>query len=85
MAETPRSAGTSDDEGMRYDREPTPGLPRWSKVAGIALIILILLIVAVMLFGGRGGHTPPRHGGTGSAPPAGITQGHMPPAGGHGS
>jgi hypothetical protein len=73
MAEPPRSPGTSDDRGMQYDRESTTGIPRWLKVAGLALIILVLLIVAVMLIGGRGGHTRVRHGGaTGDTPPATV-------------
>lgn len=34
--------------------------PRWVKVMGITLIVLVLLMLLVMLFGG-GDHGPGRH------------------------
>ncbi|MBA2768475.1 MAG: hypothetical protein H0U35_04975 [Sporichthyaceae bacterium] len=37
-----------------------PGLPRWVKVSGIAVGILVLALVAILLIGG-GNHGPMRH------------------------
>jgi hypothetical protein len=45
------------DSGI--DDESPPGLPRWLKLLGIALLIVALLVVALMLVGG---HTPPSGG-----------------------
>jgi hypothetical protein len=39
-----------------------PGLPRWVKMSGIIIAILVLALVAVMLIAG-GDHGPSRHGG----------------------
>ena len=39
-----------------------PRTPRWVKVSGIILAVLVLVFVAVALFGGGpGGHGPGRH------------------------
>ncbi|MFI0452741.1 hypothetical protein [Actinomadura sp. 6N118] len=60
------------------------GIPRWVKVAGAVVGLLVLLAVVVMLMSG-GGHTPRRHGGDpSSTPPASVPAGHTPPTGGHG-
>ena len=40
-----------------------PGLPRWVKGVGIAVLLLVAVVVGVMLLGGHG---PARH--TGAAP-----------------
>lgn len=40
------------------------GLPRWVKVAGITVAVLVLLVVVMMLAGGGGGgHIVPDHSG----------------------
>ncbi|GLV95146.1 MULTISPECIES: hypothetical protein [Streptomyces] len=46
-------AGTADsgDRG--------PGMPRWVKICGIAVIAVVLLIVVMLLIGGE--HSPSRH------------------------
>jgi hypothetical protein len=50
------------------------GLPRWVKFVGIAAVIAIALLVALVLAHGVGGHRPPQHFGTGTqvALPAGT-------------
>ncbi|MQA03836.1 MAG: hypothetical protein GEV07_14310 [Streptosporangiales bacterium] len=51
----------------RYDRESSPGIPRWVKIAGIvALLVAVLVIVAMLIFGGD--HGPRRHSGEPSFP-----------------
>jgi hypothetical protein len=52
------------------------GTPRWVKVFGIALLVLILLVVVIMATGVGGRHGPGRH------LPAGGAGGHTPPVAG---
>jgi hypothetical protein len=74
-------------EPLRY-----PGTPRWVKISGIALGVLVLLIVVIVLAGVGGPHGPGRHApaevGAGpsveSSPMAGDGDiGHTMPPGGH--
>ena len=51
------------------DPPPYPGTPRWVKVSGIAVGVLLLLAAVLMLHGGG----PGRHMPSGDAP------GQMPP------
>ena len=57
------------DDGVRpaHDGDGPPGVPRWVKLSGIAVAVLILLLIVVMLVSG-GEHGPGRHG---SGAPAG--------------
>jgi hypothetical protein len=62
-----------------------PGIPRWVKVSGIIVIVLVLL-VAIIIFTGLGGeHGPGRHiqsgapSDAGGPTPSGSLGGHMPP------
>ena len=80
MTDPPRSP----DTGVGPDRGE--GMPRWVKVSGIIVIILVLL-VGIMLFIGRGGHGPRRHAPSddpgGQTPPSSVTAsggvaGHIP-------
>jgi hypothetical protein len=48
------------------DRGSTTGTPRWVKVFGIAVIVLVLL-VAVMMVAAGGDHGPGRHVPSGGA------------------
>ncbi len=49
------------------DRGSAPPMPRWVKVFGIVLIVLVLL-VGIILFTGIGGeHGPGRHNPSGGA------------------
>ena len=41
-------------------RAVPPGIPRWVKVSGIVVAVLIVLVIAVMLLAG-GNHGPGRH------------------------
>ena len=66
---------------------PYPGTPRWVKVFGIIVIILVLLIVARVFVGG-GKHGPSRHipsGDVGNqALPSSVVEGRALPEGGRG-
>ena len=60
-----------------------PGAPRWVKVFGIIVIVLILLVVARVLIGGEHGpgrHTPSGDAG-GQAPPSGVMEDGATPEG----
>ena len=72
------------------NRPPYPGTPRWVKVFGIVLIVVVLLVVARMFIGdsehGPGRHTPSGDAG-GQAPSSNVTlssvmENHAPPEGG---
>ena len=69
------------------DRPPYPGTPRWVKVFGIVVLVLVLLFTAGMFIAG-GGHDPGRHAPSGDAggqgPPPGAMREHAPPEGGRG-
>jgi hypothetical protein len=53
-----------------------PGTPRWVKISGIVVGILVLLIAIVMFTGIGGPHGPSRHlssgDASGQAPPASV-------------
>lgn len=44
------------------DRPSYPGLPRWVKVSGIILIVLILLVAIIFAFDIGGEHGPEQFG-----------------------
>ena len=48
------------------NRPPYPGTPRWVKVFGITVIVVVLLVVGLMFIGG-GEHGPGRHTSSGEA------------------
>jgi hypothetical protein len=87
MNDRPGSSRAGNDSDMAYDRESTDGTPRWVKVSGIVALLLALVVAVILLIGG-GEHGPSRHGPSGGSddqtPPARVTEGHQPPAGGHG-
>ena len=64
------------------NRPPYPGTPRWVKVFGIIVIVLVLLLGVLMLFGG-GEHGPGRHALSGDAggqvPPSSVMEDHALP------
>ncbi len=59
-------------------REGPPSTPRWVKVSGIIVGVLVLVFVILQLTGvgpGAGGHGPGMHGGGGGdTPPASVTE-----------
>lgn len=73
------------------NRPPYPGTPRWVKVFGIILIVVVLLVIARIFIGGE--HGPGRHAPSGDvgyqAPHSNvtvssITEAYTPPEGGRG-
>ncbi|MGM0883215.1 MAG: hypothetical protein ACQEXQ_19525 [Bacillota bacterium] len=62
MSKLPNSnSGTGDDTGMRPNEDRPPSTPRWVKVAGIIVLVLVLLFVTMKLTGVGGHHGPMRH------------------------
>lgn len=82
----------SDDDQARVeemhmsDGPSHPGVPRWVKVFGIIVIVVVLLAVAVMFVGGE--HGPGRHTPSGDAGGRVLSSGVLgdlaPPEGGRG-
>jgi hypothetical protein len=58
-----------DDIGVEPDRESTPGMPRWVKVSGIIVGVLILLVIVLALTGVLGGQHGPEQFGPGQHGP----------------
>jgi hypothetical protein len=81
MADSPSYPDSGDDTGVGSDRGSTTGTPRWVKVFGIVVAVLVVLFI-VVLFTGGGGHGPGRHipsgDARGQAPLSNITEGHAP-------
>ena len=48
-----------DGEGSRYRAGP-PGVPRWVKLSGVVLGILLVALLVIMITAG-GDHGPSRH------------------------
>jgi hypothetical protein len=47
---------------MASDRDTRPATPLWVKLFGLAALVLLVLVVAVLVFGGGPGqHGPRRH------------------------
>jgi hypothetical protein len=69
------------------NRPPYPGTPRWVKVFGIIVIVLVLLVAAMMFIAG-GEHGPGRHTPSGDAggqvAVSSVMEDHTPPEGGRG-
>lgn len=63
------------------DRVSTAGTPRWVKVFGLVLLLLVLLFVILRLTGVGGQHEPSRHGDSGETTPAAETVGGSPNSG----
>ena len=64
MAESPTSP-----EGSDLEQPSPPGMPRWVKVSGIVVGILVLVFLILQLTGIAGQHGPGRHfSGDGSVP-----------------
>jgi hypothetical protein len=72
MADRPPYPGSGDVPRGGPDRGSPAGTPRWVKVLGIIIVVLLLLVGIMVLIGGE--HGPGRH-----APPARVD---TPPASG---
>jgi hypothetical protein len=87
MADLPSDPDTGDDTGVRPTADRPPSTPRWVKVFGIIVGVVVLLVVAMMFIGG-GEHGPGRHTPSGDAggqvPPSSVMEDHAPPEGGRG-
>jgi hypothetical protein len=59
MSKLPNS--NSDDKVARPTEERPPSTPRWVKLSGIIVIVLILLVIILKLTGIGGNHGPGRH------------------------
>jgi hypothetical protein len=46
---------------MQTDRKAPAGMPRWVKVFGIVVIVLILFVLVAVIIGIGGSHGPGRH------------------------
>ena len=55
------------------DRPAYPGTPRWVKVSGIVVLVLVLLAVVIMVTGVGGQHGPWRHTGAADTPLSAVT------------
>jgi hypothetical protein len=79
MADPPAHPDADDGAGTPVDRGTPTGTPRWVKVFGaIVLLVVVLFIVVVLIRGGE--HGPGRHGGSNvdtpqghAGPPVGVT------------
>ncbi|HXI18568.1 MAG TPA: hypothetical protein VNM48_19560 [Chloroflexota bacterium] len=73
MTDPSRSPDAGDIAGLAPSRTSTtsyPGMPRWVKLSGIVVLVLVLLVAGVMAVAG-GQHGPMRH--TPSGAPGGDT------------
>jgi hypothetical protein len=66
------------------DLPPYPGTPRWVKIFGIIVIVLVLLVGIMLFTGVAGPHGPGRHMPSVGAPPANVTGDDRPSGGGAG-
>jgi hypothetical protein len=61
MADLPSYPDSGDDPSAGIDRASPPSTPRWVKVFGIIVLILVLLVGIIMFTGVGGEHGPGRH------------------------
>ncbi len=63
------------------NRPPYPGAPRWVKVFGIIIVLVLLFVIMLLTGHDPGRHTPSGHAG-GQVPPSSVMEEHAPPEGG---
>ena len=66
--------------GMASQMDRTP---RWVKVFGAVVVLIVVLLVIVLVVRGPGGHGPGRHAPSRDSTPPRDTGGHEPPTGSH--
>lgn len=60
----------ADSLSQEIDGPEPPATPRWVKITGVVLAVIVVAILVKLAFGGGlGAHGPGRHGGTGSTSP----------------
>lgn len=78
------NSDTGNDIGVRPTEDRPPTTPRWVKVSGLIVIVLLLLYGILELIGVGGDHGPGRHGRhTPSGEQTTPSGDHTPPEGGH--
>jgi len=61
-AGTPLDPNTGIGQSRIPDTSTPPRMPRWVKLFGVSVLVLVLLAVILMVVGGgAGGHGPGRH------------------------
>ena len=60
MADTPEHSPVRHDRDLESGPAQPPGMPRWVKVFGITVAVLLAVVLLVMLVSG-GQHGPGRH------------------------
>jgi hypothetical protein len=56
-----------DSPSQDIDAPKPPATPRWVKITGVVLALIVVAVVVKLAFGGGvGGHGPGMHGGMGS-------------------
>jgi hypothetical protein len=65
MADSPAhpdsNGETGNDTGVAPEHGSATGTPRWVKVFGTVVAVVVLLFIIVLLTRGPGGHGPGRH------------------------
>jgi len=75
MSKLPKSnSNNGDDTDVRLTEDRPPSTPRWVKVSGIIVIVLILLFIIMKLTGIGGEHGPGRHMSSSSGIKQGVKQ-----------
>jgi hypothetical protein len=83
VADPTPASRTGDDTDVAPDRGSMTGAPRWVKVSGVIVLVLVALFVVLQLIGLGGQHGPGRHSpGGGSDTISDTAGGHTghPPA-----
>ncbi len=80
MPDSPVDPDVRDAAGEEPEGGSTVGTPRWVKVSGIVVVVLVVVFVILQLLGVGGRHGPARHtpaGDTpgGPTPTSGVTTG----------
>ena len=78
MTDSTRHPEGSSDDGTDLSGGAPPRMPRWVKLTGIIVGVLIVLILLLRLAGVGGEHGPGRHMSGAEAPSASLVAAHVP-------